>query len=196
MVWSMLEKYPNLPGATEMQQRAKDGVRVPISMKYLSLEGNDDGPIQPGTWDFTKGRGPWPQRRLMETRTYLGKIGYWEYPAPEEVDEIVDQYEDPTDKDSSRQVHVTYALAGIASDMANNAQAAKRRAVEVEEEELPIPTRIMKRPVPDRSEGDVIEPSKGKKPVNKDKNDTENKDIITFEEESEKGSKGLPLKPN
>ena len=80
--------------------------------------------------------------------------------------------------------------------MANNAQAAKRRAMEVEEEELPIPTRIIKRPVPDRSKGDVIEPSKGKKPVNKDKNNTEDKDIITFEEEPEKGSRRPLLKPD
>ena len=80
--------------------------------------------------------------------------------------------------------------------MANNVQAAKRRAMEVEEEELPIPIRIIKRPVPDRSKGDVIEPSKGKKPVNKDKNDTEDEDMITFEEEPEKGSRGPPLKPD
>ena len=56
----------------------------------------------------------------METRTYLGKTGYWEYPAFKEMDKIVNQYKDPTDKDSSRQIHVIYTLAGIASNMANN----------------------------------------------------------------------------
>ena len=50
--------------------------------------------------------------------------------------------------------------------MVNNAQVIKRRAMEIEEEELPILIRIIERPVPNRPEDEGIESSKGKTPVN------------------------------